>query len=67
MERSEAQLKYADKIRARFVAIVGSYEIEAGEATVRDMSRGGEQKVSFAKLKEYIKGTDLRRNIWRNF
>jgi histidyl-tRNA synthetase len=68
MERSlKAQLKYADKIRARFVAIVGSYEIEAGEATVRDMSRGGEQKVSFAKLKEYIKGTGLRRHIWRNF
>ena len=41
MDRSlKAQMKYADKIGARFVIVIGDNEVESGNVTVKDMAGG---------------------------
>ena len=41
MERGvKAQFKYADKIRAKYVLVIGSGELESGKVTVKRMSDG---------------------------
>ena len=46
----KAQMRYADKMKARFVAIIGDDELAAGEATVKDMSTGEQIRVAQAGL-----------------
>jgi len=46
----KAQMRYADKMRARFVAIIGDDELAAGEATVKDMSTGEQKRIAQAEL-----------------
>ena len=46
----KAQMRYADKMRARFVAIVGDDELAAGEATVKDMSTGEQTRIAQTEL-----------------
>ena len=41
MDRSiKAQMKYADKIGARYVLVLGDNEIESNKAELRDMETG---------------------------
>ncbi len=51
----KAQLKYANKIGAEKVVIIGDDELESGVAVVRDMEKSEENKVPFAGLNEFIK------------
>ena len=51
----KAQMKYAGKIGAKTVVIIGDDEIEKGVAVVRDMTRSEEKTVSLAELNELIK------------
>lgn len=46
----KAQLKRADKLRARVAVIVGESELAAGKAIVRDMASGQQQEVPFSDL-----------------
>ena len=41
----KAQFKYAGKIGARFVAVIGSNELQSGEYTVKDMADGSSVSV----------------------
>ena len=51
MNRSlKAQLKYADKIGARYTMVIGDSELEAGKARLKDMDTGEEQEVAFDRL-----------------
>ncbi len=52
----KAQFKYADKIGAKFVAVIGSNELACGEVKVKDMNDGSEETVKFTELCAYIKG-----------
>ncbi len=55
MERSvKAQLKYADKIGARYVVVIGSSEIESGSINVKRMSDGSEAPVPIGTLKDFM-------------
>ena len=51
----KAQLKYAAKLGAKFVAIIGEDELAKGAAVVRDMQKSEEQTVPLAELNSYIK------------
>jgi histidyl-tRNA synthetase len=51
----KSQMKKADKLGARYVAILGQDELAAGRWTVRDMGRGGQEPVADAQLVEYFK------------
>lgn len=55
MERSvKAQLKYADKLGAKYVAVIGETELEEGAVNVKKMSDGSSQKVAFGDLYNYL-------------
>jgi len=47
----KAQMKYADKIKAKYTTILGGNEIETGETTVKNMATG-EQKI--VKLEDLL-------------
>ncbi len=56
MERSiKAQFKYADKIGAKYVAVIGGNELAEGVMQVKNMSEGTSQKVAFADAIEYFR------------
>ncbi|MDW7651074.1 MAG: histidine--tRNA ligase [Bacillota bacterium] len=51
LERSlKAQLKFADKKKARFLVILGDEEMKRSVATVRDMAQGDQEDVALANL-----------------
>ena len=55
MERSvKAQLKYADKSGAGYVAVIGETELAEGAVNVKRMADGTSKKVSFASICDYI-------------
>ncbi len=57
LERSvKAQFKYADKLGARFVVVIGESELSEGAAEVKDMERSSSARVRFDALAQYIKG-----------
>ena len=53
----KAQMKYADKIHARYTAVIGGNEAETGVVTVKNMQDGGraEVKLSAADIASAIK------------
>lgn len=50
----KAQFKYADKIGAEYVGVIGSDELSHGEIKLKKMSDGTEISVSFDNLAEYF-------------
>lgn len=56
MERSlKAQFKYADKIGARYVAVIGENELKEGAAEVKDMKNSSSERIKFCGLSAYLK------------
>lgn len=56
MERSvKAQFKYADKTKAKFVAVIGGNELAEGKANVKNMQTGESESVAFADIVNYFK------------
>ncbi|MBE7083221.1 MAG: histidine--tRNA ligase [Clostridiales bacterium] len=51
----KAQFKYADKIGAKFVAVIGSNELASGVVRVKNMQEGTETDVAFDDLIEFVK------------
>ena len=55
MERSvKAQFKYADKLGAKFVAVIGGNELAEGKANIKNMLDGTSESVAFDKMTEYF-------------
>ena len=55
MERSiKAQFKYADKIGAQYVAVIGGNELAEGKANVKCMATGESESVAFADMLAYF-------------
>ena len=56
MERSvKAQLKYADKLGARYVAVIGENELAEGAVNLKKMSDGSSVKLPFGEIYNYLK------------
>ncbi len=56
MSRSvKAQMKYADKLGAEYVAVIGGNEVESGELNLKKMSDGSTQTLKFTELYTYLK------------
>ena len=51
----KAQLKYAGKLNAKFVAIIGDDELEKGVCMLRDMNKSEENTVPLTELNQIIK------------
>ncbi|MBP5331564.1 MAG: histidine--tRNA ligase [Lachnospiraceae bacterium] len=57
MDRSaKAQMKYANKLGAEYVVMLGSNEIESGTAKLKCMQDGSEEEIRLGDLVEVIKG-----------
>ena len=55
LERSvKAQMKYANKLNAKFSAVIGDDDIAAGKASVKNMTTGEATEVLFADMAEYL-------------
>ncbi len=55
MSRSvKAQFKYADKIGAKFVAVIGGNELEKGEMNVKEMATSSQESVAFEDAVAYF-------------
>lgn len=55
MERSiKAQFKYADKIGAKYVGVIGGNELENGAMNVKCMATGESESVAFADVNAYF-------------
>ncbi|MBF6599339.1 MAG: histidine--tRNA ligase [Dehalococcoidia bacterium] len=52
----KAQMRHANARRARYVAIIGSAELAAGEATLRQLADGSERRVAFDGLPAAVGG-----------
>ena len=56
MERSvTAQMKYANKLNARFVVIIGDNEVESGKVEPKDMSTGETRMINIDTLQDRLK------------
>ena len=56
MDRSaKAQMKYANKLGVRYVVMLGSNELEAGTAKLKNMSDGSEEEISLSELTAVMK------------
>ncbi|MBO5027831.1 MAG: histidine--tRNA ligase [Clostridia bacterium] len=55
MERSvKAQFKYADKLGAKYVAVIGGNELAEGRANVKCMATGESESVAFVDMPTYF-------------
>ena len=55
MERSvKAQFKYADKLGAEYVAVIGENELLSGEVNIKKMSDGTQQAVKINNIYSYL-------------
>lgn len=52
---AKAQLKYADKIGAKYTVVIGDDELNSGEAIIRNMLSGEVETVKINQINEYIK------------
>ena len=51
----KAQFKYADKIGAKYVAVIGSDELNRGEVSLKNMADGETKSVKFEDLSAVLK------------
>ncbi len=51
----KAQFKYADKLGARYVVVLGEAELKEGVAEVKDMETSSSARVRFGALAQYIR------------
>ncbi len=52
--KMKKQMEYANRRAIPYVVLVGSQEIEAQAATVKNMQTGEQQQVAFSELKQYF-------------
>ncbi len=56
----KAQFKYADKIGARYVAVIGTNELAEGVVSVKDMGNGDSEKLKFEELVAYFLAEEIK-------
>lgn len=52
----KAQFKYADKLGAEYVAVIGGNELETGATNIKEMATGKSESVAFADVVAYFNG-----------
>ena len=59
MNRSvKAQMKYANKIGAEYVIVLGDDEINSGQANIKNMETGEQIPVALSGLTDYFLGME---------
>ena len=52
----KAQFKYADKLGAEYVAVIGGNELAEGKANIKRMADGNSESVAFVDFVAYFQG-----------
>ncbi len=56
MARSlKAQMKYANKMNAKYITVIGEDEISNNKIKVKNMENGSEEEIQLSQLVEYMK------------
>ena len=50
----KGQMKQSGKLKSQFTVIIGSNEMEEGNASVKDMDEGTQESIPFAEVADYI-------------
>ena len=50
-----AQMKYADKIGARYTVVLGDNEIESGDCEIKNMITGEKAPIKIGEISDYIR------------
>ena len=50
----KAQMKYADKISARFVVILGDSELESGRAVIKEMATSEQTEIAISDIAQFL-------------
>ena len=61
----KAQMKFADKIGAKFTVVLGDDEIDGGVAKLKDMAEGTIKEIKLSELTEEL-GEAIREQIFKN-
>ena len=61
----KAQMKYANKIGAKFTVVLGDNEIETGKARLKDMAEGTETEIKIDEIVEEL-GEAIRAKLFKN-
>ena len=61
----KAQMKYADKIGAKFTLVLGDNEVESGKATLKNMSNSAEKEIALAEIVEEL-GEEIRKILFES-
>ena len=61
----KAQMKYANKIGAKFTLVLGDNEVESGKATLKKMSDSSEREISLKELVEEL-GEEIRKILFES-
>ena len=61
----KAQMKFADKIGAKFTVVLGDDEIDGGVARLKDMAEGTVKEIKLSELTEEL-GEAIREQIFKN-
>ena len=59
----KAQMKYANKIGAKFSMVLGDDEISSGKAKLKDMEKGNEREIALDEISEEL-GEEIRAKIF---
>ena len=59
----KAQMKYANKIGAKFSMVLGDDEIYSGKAKLKDMEKGNEREIALDEISEEL-GEEIRAKIF---
>ena len=59
----KAQMKYADKIGAKFTLVLGDNEVESGKAVLKNMSNSAEKEIALAEIVEEL-GEEIRKILF---
>lgn len=59
----KAQMKYADKIGAKFTLVLGDNEVESGKATLKNMSNSDAREIDLSEIVEEL-GEELRKILF---
>jgi histidyl-tRNA synthetase len=54
-KKLKAQFKTADRLQAKYVAVLGDEELEKGIISVKEMATGEQQKVSLTNIVDFLK------------
>ena len=61
----KAQMKYANKIGAKFTLVLGDNEVESGKASLKNMSNSSEREIKLNELTEEL-GEEIRKILFES-